>query len=180
MSPRAGRAIRREELPEVTLCRLSSRIVFSEHGCWVWTGARTPTGYGNVRLNGANYYAHRVVYALTWGETPAGAVLRHSCDNPSCVRPDHILAGTQADNQRDMALRDRCGNAKITNAQAREVGALYDAGVDSRVIAARFGIARSTVYNIARGVSRRHGTGRGKAPVSGPDNGGLKSRQETA
>lgn len=161
MTPYAGRAITRDLLTDNLICRLDCRVSYTD-GCWFWMGARTPTGYGNVKVGKTCYYAHRLVYALAYGETPAGVVIRHACDNPACVRPDHLIPGTQAENQRDMALRDRCGTAKITNAQARMVVEQYDHGIDSRVIAAEFGIARSTVYNIARGVTRFHATGRGR------------------
>jgi len=51
--------------------------------------------------------AHRYAYLLTHGELPANAVIRHSCDNPPCIEPTHLLIGTQADNIADRQARGR-------------------------------------------------------------------------
>lgn len=72
-------------------------------GCWLWKGARQRSGHGNVNVGGGKHdRAHRVSYRLTYGDIPSGMVVRHRCDNSSCVRPDHLELGTQADNVRDM------------------------------------------------------------------------------
>jgi HNH endonuclease len=79
-------------------------------GCWEWRGSRNENGYGivNVRRQGAeNARAHRVVYELAVGPIPEGLVLRHSCDNPPCVNPEHLTPGTHADNSQDMVERGR-------------------------------------------------------------------------
>lgn len=179
MSPHGGRVITADMVTADVQCRLDRYIAYGP-GCWTWTGSKNQHGYGHIRFAGRYWYAHRIVYALTYGETPAGMVVRHTCDNPACVRPDHLLVGTQADNQRDMALRDRNGRAKVTNAQALTLIERYDRGVDSRVLAAEFGIARSTVYAIANGTTRSHFTGRGKAPAAGTSNEGHSHREEAA
>jgi hypothetical protein len=78
--------------------------------CWTWTKGCTK-GYGTFRENGRLVYAHRRSFELATGETltPDVEVL-HSCDNPPCVRPDHLRRGTQADNMRDMSERGRVRN----------------------------------------------------------------------
>lgn len=74
-----------------------------EGDCLVFTGARTgKMGYGNI----AGRNASRVVWEyLHPGESCA--VVRHTCDNPPCVNPDHLIGGTYADNVRDMYDRGR-------------------------------------------------------------------------
>jgi len=89
------------------------RVVKSE-GCWTWTGARLPItkrqkGYGTFAISalGRPVNAHRIAYALTYGEVPAGRLVMHRCDNPICVNPAHLMLGTHADNMADMDAKGR-------------------------------------------------------------------------
>jgi hypothetical protein len=69
--------------------------------CWEWQGYRTANGYGRS----VHIFVHRAVYALVHGEAPAGMVVRHSCDNPPCFNPRHLLCGTARDNSGDWIER---------------------------------------------------------------------------
>lgn len=75
--------------------------------CWLWTGAKTELGYGLFLDNRRRLRAHRVAYALTYGEFPDELVVCHRCDNPRCVRPNHLFLGTQTDNLADMTAKGR-------------------------------------------------------------------------
>lgn len=68
--------------------------------CWEWLGSRTSGGYGNLRVDGRNDYAHRVSYRLTYGSIPDGLVIDHLCRNRACVRPDHLEAVSAGENVR--------------------------------------------------------------------------------
>jgi hypothetical protein len=93
---------------------LSSHVLTPEHfwgqvdrsgaGCWEWQGSRYPSGYGHFL---GREYAHRRAFELANGPVPAGRLVCHHCDNKPCCRPDHLYAGTPADNRRDFALRGR-------------------------------------------------------------------------
>lgn len=77
--------------------------------CWTWTAFKNPKGYGlmgHVQADG-NQMAHRVSWVMANGEIPAGMLVLHRCDNPSCVRPDHLFLGTAQDNADDMMRKGR-------------------------------------------------------------------------
>lgn len=80
--------------------------------CWTWAAGYFSDGYGAFCRNGQNVHAHRVAYELTYGRVPKGLVVRHKCDNPPCVRPDHLESGTPADNSHDMVERGRSAKRK--------------------------------------------------------------------
>ncbi len=82
--------------------------------CWMWIAATANNGYGSFWVNerGASISAHIVAYELAYGEIPSiegyhGTVIRHKCDNKPCCNPDHLLAGTIGDNNRDTVARGR-------------------------------------------------------------------------
>jgi hypothetical protein len=84
-------------------------------------------GYVHIRIggrHGKNEKVHRVAYRLQKGEIPDGMVVRHTCDQPSCLNPDHLIIGTHAQNVADRVARNRSargikhGRAKLTSEQA--------------------------------------------------------------
>lgn len=79
----------------------------TESGCWIWMRPLSKGGYGQITYRRSHYTAHRLAYALAYGEVPAGLVVCHKCDVPSCVNPAHLFAGTQGDNMRDASLKGR-------------------------------------------------------------------------
>jgi len=85
-----------------------SHVVHGRGPCWLWRGAQDRDKYGVFSVRGKQHRAHRVAYGLTFRERLHPDILvRHRCDNPSCVRPSHLLTGTQADNMADMIRRRR-------------------------------------------------------------------------
>ncbi len=74
--------------------------------CLEWGGYRDKDGYGIFHVNRHPYRAHRIAYLMAYGDLPNLFVL-HACDNPCCVRPEHLHLGTQKDNMREMVGRGR-------------------------------------------------------------------------
>ena len=79
--------------------------------CWLWTGHIIVGGYGRLSVgHGIQEFAHRLSYMLHYGNIPNGCFVCHRCDNPPCVRPDHLFIGTHTDNMRDMIAKGRKRN----------------------------------------------------------------------
>lgn len=91
--------------------------VDASSGCWLWTGDKAKKGYGRLKIEGKRVYAHRAMWEEKVGAIPAGQLVCHTCDNPSCVRPDHLFLGTQFDNMGDASAKGRCNpwNRGITH-----------------------------------------------------------------
>ena len=76
--------------------------------CWIWVGPKHRQGYGYHK----QMMAHRYSYKLYKGEFPKEMHVCHTCDNPSCVNPNHLFLGTHKDNMRDMYAKNRCPHNK--------------------------------------------------------------------
>lgn len=87
--------------------RLTARVLVSD-GCWEWTGSRNRQGYGRFSYEGGRFvFAHRYMFELFFGQIPQGMLVCHRCDNPSCVRPEHLFAGSARDNALDREAKGR-------------------------------------------------------------------------
>lgn len=101
-----------DHLPRVKGVPLAERIErfsmpVTECGCWIWMASGNRDGFGTTRVNGQKTTAHRASWMAFRGPIPSGLHVRHSCDIPLCVNPDHLSLGTRADNMRDKKLRGR-------------------------------------------------------------------------
>jgi hypothetical protein len=77
-------------------------------GCWLWTGCRNRLGYGKIKVRSyVTEPAHRVALKLSGVEVPDDMDACHHCDNPRCVRPDHLFVGTRKDNMQDAVRKGR-------------------------------------------------------------------------
>lgn len=121
--------------------------------CWVWEGAGD-NRYGNFRFKNERVPAHRYAFWLAYGYWPE--CVCHKCDNPRCVRFDHLFAGSKAANRRDAAAKRRLprgeGNpsSRLTTVQVLEMRNRHKKGEGYRRLSRAFGIARSGVQKIIR------------------------------
>jgi Autographiviridae endonuclease len=105
--------------------------------CWLWTKGKDKDGYGVISLQRRSWRTHRAAYMIAY-EDPGNLYVLHRCDNPSCVRPDHLFLGTNDDNMADMRAKGRSqrgqrnGRHVFTPEQVREIrkrGAVHRYGL---------------------------------------------------
>lgn len=131
--------------------------------CWLWLGPRDKDGYGlfsGSRRNGRqrHYRCHRFAWHATHGVSAGKLLVCHHCDNPTCVRPDHLFLGTARDNFHDCLDKGRyspkgAGNAsaKLTEQEVARVRELWASGDwTQQAIANDFGLDQTTVSSIVR------------------------------
>lgn len=142
--------------------RLFSRTAIQENECWNFTGFHTPNGYGQIKYHGHSIGAHRLAYILCINDIPDGMLVCHTCDNRSCVNPEHLFLGTYQDNKDDCMAKDRhaygpkIGISRVNEYQVREIRELLAQGSSMNSIAKRFNIGKTTVGHIRDGRTWRH------------------------
>lgn len=110
------------ELTENQLARFVARIEKQDNGCWLWTGAKNPTGYGHLSINYQDWYAHRLAYALWVGELDPALELDHLCNVRLCVNPEHLQQVSHKDN---IARRDSSYAGKALEGWRNRYHAMY-------------------------------------------------------
>ena len=125
------------------------------NGCLVWSGRKNAYGYGVIAYgHQEKVLAHRAAYALSNGSPlKFTGVVRHKCDNPACVNPEHLIIGTQADNLRDMLERNRVARGSAKNMSSLTDDAIRAIRADTRPhtrIAADYATTRSNIGAIKR------------------------------
>lgn len=139
------------------------QFVERSDGCWLWRGCRESSGYGQLydgRVGRARR-AHVIMWELANScPVPNGLVVRHSCDNPPCVRPEHLSLGTHADNVQDAVDRGRVARgsarSRLTDGMVLAMRAEYANGALQRDLAARYQIGQQAVSNIVNRKSWTH------------------------
>lgn len=132
--------------------------------CWLWTAYVGHDGYplAYSRLRKKPMHGQRVAWEIERGAIPEGMHVLHRCDNPLCVRIDHLFLGTIADNNRDMASKKRHwmtrsphkvlgennNAAKLAPEQVRSLRREYAAGESVTVLCTRYNISRGQVWKI--------------------------------
>jgi hypothetical protein len=164
------------------LQRILAKIKIDWNGCWEWTGSKNQYGYPRYGFteNGKNRWLriHRLMYSLFRGPLTEELAVCHHCDNPSCVRPSHLFAGTQADNVADMQRKGRAvtdwpqnnkhrmlrgseqPRSKLTERQVIDIRGIYkvsggENGIQAK-LAKYYGVSPQTINGIVKGREWRH------------------------
>lgn len=135
-------------------------------GCWLWTAALDAYGYAVLGLiidkKKRPKHASRISYQLFRGDVPLGTVVRHICDEPLCVNPDHLILGTQEDNMADKVRRNRQnrgdnhGRRKLTLDQVMQIKSLRLSGLTLNAISEQFDVGEVQVWRICNGKRWKH------------------------
>lgn len=143
----------------------------TEGGCLLWPGPRDKNGYGVITDDrGKQVRAPRLSYELHHGPLTADRQVRHTCDNPPCFEPAHLIAGTSVENNRDMVERGRARYPGPTNPPRGEahhktsltadiVRALRTrcaAGESQTALALEYGVHQTAVSSVVRGRTWKH------------------------
>lgn len=121
--------------------------------CWLWTGGHFADGYGAIRHNNKPTGTHRLSWEMHNGPIPNGLCVLHHCDNPPCVRPDHLFLGTKKDNAVDMGQKGRnyfpedfgARNRKLDETKIRSIRASCDSPA---ALAQEHGVSRRTISKV--------------------------------
>lgn len=152
-------------IEQIDLARFWKHVNKSE-GCWNWRGSFIGTmGYGQFKFNTGEAwsyrYAHRVSWVIHNGLIPEGRLVLHDCDNPKCVRPDHLFLGSHADNMTDAKIKGRTAKGERTNRnklnaeQVSEIRTLQGTATH-REIGILYGVKPSTIDQIMSGKHWKH------------------------
>ena len=127
-----------------------------ETRCWEWTGRNSSDfGYGIMQCNHKRILTHRIGYEMFVGPIPEGMCVLHKCDNPKCVRGEHLFLGTYKDNAEDRDRKGRNGKTKYTDQQVSDVRRLHEAGYRTIDIQAMTGVTKRQIRNIIYGGQRK-------------------------
>lgn len=153
------------QLTEDLQRRFWNKVSKSGNGCWEWIGAKKESGHGVIgigtRKNGL-IRVHRLSYIIHYGPISRKIKVCHTCDNPPCVKPDHLFLGTQLDNVRDCIAKGRhvyppyvsgenVGNHKLFKEDIPRIREYAQNGMTHKNIASIFSVSRANISYIIRG-----------------------------
>lgn len=154
--------------------------------CWLWVGSKYLSGYGRFFIKTKGVRAHRFSWQLANGPIPEGLCVCHKCDNPPCVKPEHLFLATHSENMLDAGRKGRngsqrypervprgdkhgarlhpervprgenCGKSRLTEADVVRIRQLHSEGRSLRCLGREYGVHDTTIYFAVRGLTWRH------------------------
>ena len=149
-------------------------------GCWNWLKAKANYGYGHLTYLGIGYNAHRLIFILSNpNEDVSEKDICHKCDNPACIKPDHLFAAQHHENMKDMKRKGRSGvaertkiikpepdgnwvkgaahrDAKLNPEKVKRIRQLLSDGYGYRKLGEMFEVDRTTIRGVAQGRYWKH------------------------
>ncbi len=139
--------------------RFWEKVIIGEPDeCWEWIAGCSSDGYGRFCINGFRYQATRISYALAHGD-PGELNINHSCDNPSCVNPDHLWAGTQQEGMtdRDTKRRQARGETQARHILTeKQVKKILKSDESNALLSEKYGVNKSAISKVKRGRTWKH------------------------
>jgi hypothetical protein len=133
----------------------------NKNGCYICTSlAHNKDGYCKKGWYGKDTYLHRIIYEIFYGEIPANNCIRHDCDTPGCVRPEHLRIGTTADNINDKLERGRqakgeqIATSKLNEFKVREI--LKNANLGIPALAETYKVSERTIRDVLSRKTWKH------------------------
>lgn len=133
-------------------------VINQTSNCWEWKKPNKQ-GYGRFYVNGTSTFAHRYAYEMYKGPIPDTYVVRHLCNNPSCVNPNHLDVGTTYENMQDKVLSNRQakgkdhGRAVLTNTQIIQI---YQSSKSNYDLATQYNVTPQLISFIRSGKNWKH------------------------
>jgi hypothetical protein len=167
---RAATYFTTDDFSDTDVERFWNKVAIGDpHECWEWQAAKRGNGYGYFTLTRERYsylylYAHRIAFTLTHRTLDTTEEVLHACDNPRCVNPNHLSAGSQKENMEQAQARGRTTRgekhhfAKLTEQEVMEIKRRLQNGESQRAIAADYGVTGPTISRINTGSKWSHVT----------------------
>ena len=137
------------------------KYIINKNGCFECISHfKTSDGHCQIQRNGKRTYIHKLIYNKTFGNTGNNLIIRHKCDNPSCINPDHLESGTHKDNVLDRVKRKRSafgqkhGRAKLTDKNVKFIR--NNKELSNFQLAALFKVDSKVIRNVKQFKSWKH------------------------
>ncbi len=148
-----------------TKIRIEKKAKF-EGDCLIWKASKNGNGYGQIFIKHKGFsrpiVASRAVWIANNGKIPQGYFICHSCDNPACIRLDHLFLGTQKDNIDDCIKKKRNSYgeknhmSKLTEIQAKEIKNLKNTGKNIKELCEKYNVKPACIKHIWAGTRWKH------------------------